>query len=135
MARPLKLFAKHLKVAEQTAWLAQGGMRAAGVGTPGRVRQLAAAGALSLDSVQVIVLDVRRDTKQFDLLSHPDTAADAMHLLVGSEKARVMLLVDADADADGEGGEGAFSAAAQQGKFDPDDDDEGAEVDAELLED
>ena len=124
--RPLKLFAKHIKPPEQVAQLRQAGPRAAGAGTPGRVRQLAQMGALDLESLQVLVLDCRKDSKDFQLCSHPDTAADTLHLVHECVNARVVVWLSGD--------DASFAAAAQLGNVD-DANDDGAVVDASLLED
>lgn len=62
-ARIGKLFAKHLKQAEQEAMLASTVMHL-GVGTPNRLLKLAQSGALKLDRLQYIVLDVQQDVKR-----------------------------------------------------------------------
>ena len=58
-----KLFAKHLKVGDQQAALLQGAP-AIGVGTPHRLAQLAGLGALRLDRLRLVLLDVALDAKQ-----------------------------------------------------------------------
>lgn len=58
-----KLFAKHLKVGDQQAALLQGAP-AVGVGTPHRLAQLAALGALKLERLQLVLVDVALDAKQ-----------------------------------------------------------------------
>jgi hypothetical protein len=72
--RTAKLFAKHLKVAEQVEALKK--HHALAVGTPARLSKLMEAGALSLSATRVVVLDMAKDSKQFDLLSLPDVAKD-----------------------------------------------------------
>ncbi len=62
--RPVfKAFAKHLKLERQKAMLAEGcyGMVA---GTPHRLAALASVGALHLDHLRLLVVDVRIDAKQ-----------------------------------------------------------------------
>ena len=61
--RVAKLFAKHLKVGDQQAALL-GGAPAIGVGTPHRLAQLAGLGALRLERLQLVLVDVALDAKQ-----------------------------------------------------------------------
>ncbi|PSC76809.1 CMSS1 [Micractinium conductrix] len=70
-----KLFAKHFKVAEQEEALRSQVMCIA-AGTPNRLCKLADGGALRLDRLAHVVLDVQLDVKQRDLLSIPETRAD-----------------------------------------------------------
>ncbi len=58
-----KLFAKHFKVEEQRAELAQRRLAVA-VGTPNRLTKLADLGALRLDRLRLIAVDVHLDAKQ-----------------------------------------------------------------------
>lgn len=58
-----KLFAKHFKVPEQQALLTKTAP-AIGVGTPHRLSQLAALGALKLDRLSLVLVDVALDAKQ-----------------------------------------------------------------------
>ena len=58
-----KLFAKHFKVEEQRADLATRRLAAA-VGTPNRLAKLADLGALRLDRLRLIAVDVHLDAKQ-----------------------------------------------------------------------
>jgi protein CMS1 len=79
--RTAKLFAKHLKVAEQASAL-QKEFNALAVGTPNRLSKLLEAGALSLGNCRLLVLDASfKDAKQFTLLSLPGVAKDVALLL------------------------------------------------------
>lgn len=78
---PALLFARHKKLAEHAAALAQKPPGAA-AGTPGRVLALADGGSLDLSSgLNLIILDTARDAKQRTLLSLPETAGDVAGLL------------------------------------------------------
>ncbi|PRW59924.1 DEAD-box helicase family [Chlorella sorokiniana] len=70
-----KLFAKHFKVAEQEEMLRTQVMCLA-AGTPNRLCKLADGGALKLDRLKHVVLDVNLDAKQRDILAIPETRAD-----------------------------------------------------------
>ncbi|KAI7837305.1 hypothetical protein COHA_008820 [Chlorella ohadii] len=70
-----KLFAKHFKVAEQEEVLRTQVMCLA-AGTPNRLCKLADGGALKLDRLKHVVLDVNLDAKQRDILAIPETRAD-----------------------------------------------------------
>ncbi len=61
--RIAKLFAKHIKVAEQQQYLQQHPLCIA-AGTPNRLCKLADTEALQLSQLQLIVLDVQQDAKQ-----------------------------------------------------------------------
>ncbi len=58
-----KLFAKHIKVGEQEELL-KGQVVGVGAGTPARLKALADSGALRLDRLSLVVLDVSLDAKQ-----------------------------------------------------------------------
>jgi protein CMS1 len=58
-----KLFAKHIKVAEQQQYLQQHPLCIA-AGTPNRLCKLADTEALQLSQLQLVVLDVQQDAKQ-----------------------------------------------------------------------
>ena len=96
-AKILKLFAKHIKVAEQVEAL-QRGEHAVGAGTPHRILKLVSSGsgggkeggreedgALKLDALKWVVLDVRRDAKQRTLLELPEVAGDFWALWCGEQ--------------------------------------------------
>eukprot|EP00884_Botryococcus_braunii_P006637 jgi/Botrbrau1/15975/Bobra.0375s0002.1 len=98
--RIAKLFAKHFKVEEQKAYLAAHPL-VMGVGTPNRIHRLTDLGALSLDRLQVLVLDLRPDVKQRTLLDIKETRDDwwqffrqHLHVLLAGSKTRLALLID-----------------------------------------
>lgn len=55
--------------------------RAGQVGTPGRMRALAAAGSLRLDSSALVVLDLEKNIKGRNVLDMDSVAADTMSFL------------------------------------------------------
>ncbi|KAL0020487.1 hypothetical protein WJX77_009650 [Trebouxia sp. C0004] len=73
--RIAKLFAKHIKVAEQQQYLQQHPLCVA-AGTPNRLCKLADTEALQLSQLQLIVLDVQQDAKQRTILDMPETKRD-----------------------------------------------------------
>ena len=75
-----KLWAKHFKIPAQVEAL---GKKAypIGVGTPARIRKLFELGALDARNLQLVILDVARNPKDFNLLSLPDTQADTYGLI------------------------------------------------------
>lgn len=70
--RPVKLFAKHMKVEEQVALL-KGRVNIA-CGTPSRIKKLIDIDALSLSRLAVVVLDMHRDAKGYSLLTLPQVS-------------------------------------------------------------
>lgn len=78
--RALKLFAKHITVAQQEQWL-QESPHAFAVGTPHRIQILAQKRALQLSHTQLIILDAHCDNKQFTVCTLPDTAPQCMQFL------------------------------------------------------
>lgn len=70
-----KLFAKHIKVPEQVELL-RTQVVCIGAGTPNRLCKLADDGALQLDRLRHVVLDVQLDAKQRDVLAIPETCRD-----------------------------------------------------------
>lgn len=70
-----KLFAKHMKLEEQTNLL-NGNQIILAAGTPNRLCKLLEVGALKLDKLRWLVLDVRRDVKQRSLLDTGDVSKD-----------------------------------------------------------
>ncbi|KAJ6821305.1 protein CMSS1 [Iris pallida] len=70
--RPVKLFAKHMKVEEQVALL-KGRVNIA-CGTPSRIKKLIDIDALSLSRLAVIVLDMHRDAKGYSLFTLPQVS-------------------------------------------------------------
>lgn len=75
-----RLFAKHMKVPEQEAALRAEPIGAA-AGTPNRLVKLAESGALKLDRLRLVVLDVSLDAKKMTILDHSETRADLCTLL------------------------------------------------------
>jgi protein CMS1 len=76
-----KLFARHFKVAEQEAFLKSTACLIA-VGTPQRVYDLLVGGALQLDSLQALVLDITwADVKMKTLLDNAETRESLCSLL------------------------------------------------------
>ena len=84
LPRAVKLFARHIKVSEQAALRSSPAGRATtttAIGTPARVLALLDAGALSLDRLRLLILDVRRDAKQRTLLDLPETKGEVWALV------------------------------------------------------
>ena len=79
-ARVAKLFGRHMSPEEQAAALA-GAPVALAVGTPHRLASLLAADALKLDRTRLVLLDVRRDAKGFNVLDHPNLRDDTATLI------------------------------------------------------
>ncbi|KAG5179452.1 U3-containing 90S pre-ribosomal complex subunit-domain containing protein [Tribonema minus] len=75
----LKLFAKHLKPAEQAKMLRR--YFPIAVGTPGRVLKLAAEGAVALGGTQLLLLDAARDAKGRSVLDMAGAREDLCELL------------------------------------------------------
>ncbi|CAM9404838.1 unnamed protein product, partial [Ectocarpus sp. 8 AP-2014] len=76
----VKLFAKHLKIEEQKVMLRKGCFPL-GVGTPGRMRALAAAGSLRLDSSALVILDLEKNVKGRSVLDMDGVSGDTMAFL------------------------------------------------------
>eukprot|EP00752_Nemacystus_decipiens_P011919 g10569.t1 len=76
----VKLFAKHLKIEEQKVMLKKGCFPI-GVGTPGRMRALATAGSLRLDSSALVVLDLEKNVKGRNVLDMDGVSGDTMAFL------------------------------------------------------
>ncbi|KAL3159894.1 hypothetical protein ABBQ38_010290 [Trebouxia sp. C0009 RCD-2024] len=96
--RIAKLFAKHIKVAEQQAHLQQHPLCIA-AGTPNRLCKLADVEALQLSQLQLVVLDVHQDAKKRTILDFPETKKDfwelfSRHLqkLLQSGQTRICLI-------------------------------------------
>jgi superfamily II DNA/RNA helicase len=70
-----KLFAKHLKISEQMESLSKSHF-AIGVGTPNRLSKLISLGALRLNEVKIIIVDVEADEKNFTILTMPNVKDD-----------------------------------------------------------
>jgi protein CMS1 len=78
--RAAKLFAKHMKLAEQSEQLQTIPFGLA-VGTPNRLRALCDGGDLSFAHTQLVILDCQVSNKAFTVCTLPDTAPDTMSLL------------------------------------------------------
>ncbi|KAL6851434.1 hypothetical protein ACP4OV_020367 [Aristida adscensionis] len=79
--RPVKLFAKHLKVEEQVAMLNTRVNIACG--TPNRIKKLIDMEALSLSRLKLVVLDMQRDAKSFTLFTLPQVSNEFWDLYKG----------------------------------------------------
>jgi protein CMS1 len=75
-----RLFAKHLKVADQTEQLSKI-FHPIVVGTPGRLKKLLEMDALSLEHTTHLVFDMQKDKKNMTVLDVKDTAKECMDLL------------------------------------------------------
>ncbi|XP_066346902.1 uncharacterized protein [Miscanthus floridulus] len=76
--RPVKLFAKHLKVEQQVAML-QARVNIA-CGTPSRIKKLIDMEALSLSRLKLVVLDMQKDAKSFTLFTLPQVSNEFWNL-------------------------------------------------------
>uniref|UniRef100_A0A8D0GHG1 Cms1 ribosomal small subunit homolog n=1 Tax=Sphenodon punctatus TaxID=8508 RepID=A0A8D0GHG1_SPHPU len=77
----MKLFAKHIKIAEQMKMLEKG-MIHLGVGTPGRIKALIEQDGLSLNSLKYLILDWNwRDQKLRRLIDIPEVQKEIIDLL------------------------------------------------------
>ena len=75
-----KLFAKHLKIEDQIKFLQEKRVRIA-VGTPDRIQKLIENGALSLQNVELVVLDTTVDAKQRTIYEIPEVLESWTRLL------------------------------------------------------
>lgn len=96
--RIVKLFAKHIKLAEQIETLSKE-YHPVAVGTPHRVHDLIHLGALSLSRLQLCLIDHTADSKNFTVLTLPDVRTDLTRLLCENiyplrNKVRVALIQD-----------------------------------------
>ncbi|CBJ28652.1 conserved unknown protein [Ectocarpus siliculosus] len=105
----VKLFAKHLKIEEQKVMLRKGCFPL-GVGTPGRMRALAAAGSLRLDSSALVILDLEKNVKGRSVLDMDGVSGDTMAFL--SDCVRPHLV---SAPSGGGGGGGGGSGKKKKG--------------------
>lgn len=78
--RVAKLFGKHIKLSEQTEQLAKTYCPIA-VGTPGRVKKLLEAQALSLQHTTHVILDMEKNKKEQTILEFKETADEMVDLL------------------------------------------------------
>ncbi|KAL5215886.1 hypothetical protein ABZP36_007287 [Zizania latifolia] len=79
--RPVKLFAKHMKVEEQVELLKTRVNIACG--TPSRIKKLIDMEALSLSRLKLVVLDIQRDAKSFTLFTLPQVSNEFWDLYKG----------------------------------------------------
>ncbi|RCV33118.1 hypothetical protein SETIT_7G057000v2 [Setaria italica] len=79
--RPVKLFAKHLKVEEQVAML--NARVNIACGTPSRIKKLIDMEALSLSRLKLVVFDMQKDTKSFNLFTLPQVSNEFWDLYKG----------------------------------------------------
>ena len=81
-----KMFAKHLKVSDQMALLKEKDVRVM-AGTPARLRKLAddslnpVPRGLILDRLRLLVIDLHRDVKGYDIFSLPELAKDLIEFV------------------------------------------------------
>mmetsp|Transcript_19598 Transcript_19598/g.25411 ORF Transcript_19598/g.25411 Transcript_19598/m.25411 type:complete len:207 (+) Transcript_19598:107-727(+) len=71
----LKLFAKHMKVKEQVALLDSREVVIV-VGTPNRIFKLAEQKSLLFDETSLVVVDMHKDKKEYDVLTMPGVSQD-----------------------------------------------------------
>lgn len=78
-----KFFSRHIKLKETAAILGQNEGKAVpvGVGTPGRVLKLIDCEHMNLDGTQLVIVDMSRDLKGYNLLEQKDIQKDATKLL------------------------------------------------------
>ena len=76
----LKLFARHLKVEDQTELLAKQ-FHPLAIGTPGRVKKLLEINALSLAHTTHLVIDMHRDSKNMTVLELKDTVKEVIDIV------------------------------------------------------
>eukprot|EP00887_Chlorella_sp_A99_P006643 scaffold3.g6643.t1 len=105
-----KLFAKHIKLGEHEEMLRKTAVACA-AGTPNRLLRLADRGALQLDRLSYVLLDLTLDVKQRSILDLPETKGDwwalySKHLAPRLEAGQARLvLVGGSADGHAGGGE------------------------------
>lgn len=87
--RVAKLFARHLKVEEQAKMLDEADFPVA-IGTPNRFLKLIEHGALSLDRLELVVFDMNRGPKGWNVLDFLDVRRDAAHLYLRHMHGRVV---------------------------------------------
>ena len=92
----LKAFARHIKLAEQQAQLDSGDVRVV-VGTPRRMLDLMAVGALRVERLVLFVVDCQVNAKQYSLLTVPEVKDDffalyqQLHSAVRAGKVKLTL--------------------------------------------
>jgi hypothetical protein len=75
-----KLFAKHLKLEDQKKELRENNPQAA-AGTPNRLFKLAEEKEINPNQLQIVVIDLVPDVKQFTLLTQPQVKTEAMKFI------------------------------------------------------
>ena len=95
-----KLFAKHMKVPEQAAYLQEHPVNVA-IGTPNRLLKLAVEGHLDVSGVTVVIFDFRKNPKQQSMVDIPDVAGDLWGLwerffMGDAQRSEVQLLIVCD---------------------------------------
>lgn len=97
-ARMAKLFAKHIKIEQQKEMLESNVIHIA-VGSPNRLQKLADLGALDMQRLRLICLDVSLDVKDRTIFDVPETRGDwwaffSKHCLVriADQSARIALI-------------------------------------------
>jgi hypothetical protein len=99
-----KLFAKHMKMSDQTDFLERG-IATVGVGTAGRVLALGQSGALPMGDLESIVIDVTPTVKGLTILDDPASNKELMEFLAltlskrGTNFLKVVLYSDDGASA------------------------------------
>lgn len=74
------LFSRHMKIDEQAKFLSKAPCSIA-VGTPGRILQLAEAGHLQWDELELVMIDMWRDKKDLTVLMYPQLLGDVMKFI------------------------------------------------------
>jgi hypothetical protein len=80
-----KLFAKHIKMKDQLAFLSTQSVPIA-IGTPGRVKAIMDTDCSHLDQIRFIIIDVARDAKLRSIFDIPETSKPLLDIVF-----RVML--------------------------------------------
>ncbi len=75
-----KLFAKHLKISEQMESLSKSHF-SIGVGTPNRLSKLVTLGALRINQIKLVLIDIESDLKNFTILTMPSVKEDFYELM------------------------------------------------------
>ena len=78
-----KLYAKHFKIHEQISALKD--KIAVAVGTPNRLNKLIQLNALSLKHTRLVVIDTKKDSKNFTILTLKGVREDMYQFLHGME--------------------------------------------------
>lgn len=78
-----KLFSKHIKINEQMEMLNKTHYNIA-IGTPNRVKKLLDLGSLSLKATKIVLIDMKKDIKMFNILTLKEVKYDFYQLLYES---------------------------------------------------